>query len=241
MKGITAQALEHFVQLFVSKRLYSGLIYILHNLPNILEIWFVPAEMNYHDNVGEFVADSIGCEFYSTNFRDIPVTIKRRDAKESQGFFKKRKARKRMFLEDALHGRFDISEQEEHRCEQLIIIELTVMGYRDDWIEWHPNQCNYQHLFFSYHDSSKPLVWIEPIVQRSPDKRVCGAFTKMFYMRRNKMVLFCQEIKGFNVLMYFHHRRPSIIHKKSLNTRKITLVCDSFWHEWYSWNNKKIV
>lgn len=53
------------------------------------------------------------------------------------------------------------------------------------------------------------------------------------------MVLFCQEIKGFNVLMYFHHRRASIIHKKSLNTRKITLVCDSFWHEWYSWNNKK--
>lgn len=138
-----------------------------------------------------------------------------REETQKKGLGKKKKGKKTpaVLLEDDLHGRFDISEQEEHRCEQLIIIKLTVMGYRDDWIERHPNQCNYQHLFLSYHDSSKPLLWIEPIVQRSPDKWVCGAFTKMFYMPREKTVLFCQEIKGFNVLMYSLHRRITIIHK----------------------------
>lgn len=55
-KDITAGALEHFVQLLARKWSYSGFISILHNLPKILEIWFVPAEMNYQDNHSGFVA-----------------------------------------------------------------------------------------------------------------------------------------------------------------------------------------
>lgn len=57
-----------------------------------------------------------------------------REETQKKGLGKKKKGKKTpaVLLEDDLHGRFDISEQEEHRCEQLIIIKLTVMGYRDD-------------------------------------------------------------------------------------------------------------
>lgn len=72
-KDITAGALEHFVQLLARKWSYSSFISILHNLPKILEIWFVPAEMIHQDNHSGFVADRARCQFYSTtNFRDIP-------------------------------------------------------------------------------------------------------------------------------------------------------------------------